>query len=1158
MMSKVCKLVGCASLFLLLSGFASAQQTNGSISGSVLDGQQAAVPNADIQLNNEARDINLATKTGTEGRFFFPSLPPGSYNLTVKAAGFKTFERKNVLVQVNERVTLGEIVMEVGQLTDVVEVRDQAIILKTESGERSNQISGKQIENIAVNGRSYLALAGLTPGVVSTGNFQVAGTAGLASISANGSRFNQNQLLINGISNVDTGNNGDQLATVSIDTVGEFRILTGTYQAEYGRSAGAQIIVQTKSGSRDFHGSGYYYRRHDSMNANSWFRNNQGLPRQLYRYQNPGYTIGGPVLIPKLFNTNRDKLFFFWSQEYQRQLQPEAFRRITVPTALERTGDFSQSLNNQGLALGGINDPAAGGAPFPNAVIPASRFFAAGRALLNLYPLPNQDQRVFRSYNFETQISTRRPRREDHLKVDYNLNDSTRIFGHWINNNNIFTSPYGSFVLGSTVGSFLIDDGRPGKSYAGGVTKVLSPTSTFEFTMGWGRNDILIEPNAANADALSRAKTGINLPLIYPDAVQRDFIPQVTFNGTRLGNSSGFGTGNAPFVNYNDTTDSTGNYSKVTGSHVFKFGGYWQFSRKNQTSFANANGSYNFGDNPANPLDTRFGFSNALLGVYNTFTQARAYANGQYRYNNLEWFAQDTFKVTRRLTLDYGMRMAMIQPQYDAGFITSSFLPSAFNAAQASRLYQPQLNATGGLIGAIDPVTGQTLSSVFVGRLVPGTGSVTNGIIQPNQNGQNKYMMRNRGIHWGPRFGFAFDLFGNQTTVLRGGGGIFYDRFQGNRVFDLLTNPPTVLQPTLNFGYANQISPQGLLLGPPGLVMADPTGVVPTTYNYNLGIQRKLWQQIVLDVAYVGSLGRHLQNNRNINAVPYGSWFNVPANQRTGLNADFFRPYRGFGNINIYEGTVSSNYNSMQVTVSRRLASTLFDLNYTWSKALGTAQGDGDFQRIDRLNRFANYGPLDFDRRHNLNVNFVQNLWNPLKGKNNRLANAVFGDWQLSGIYSFITGGPQGVGFSIPGVANQDLTGSFTEGARIRLVGDPLQGINRGNIFTQLNPAAFATPQVGSIGVETNPRYIYLPSINNWNVSLQKAFAFGESRQLQLRVDTFNTFNKTQFSDFNRTVNFSGINGTVTNFNPNGLGGFGAVNNTRDPRIVQLMVRFMF
>ena len=1054
-------------------------------------------------------------------------------------------------------MALGELVLEVGQLTDVVEVTSQAVILKTESGERSNQISGKQMENIAVNGRSYLALAGLTPGVVNNGNFTVAGTGGLGAISANGSRYNQNQLLINGISNVDTGNNGDQLATISIDTVAEFRILTGAYQAEYGRSAGAQIIVQTKSGSRIFHGSGYYYRRHDSMNANSWFRNNQGLPRQLYRYQNPGYTIGGPVMIPKLFTAARDKLFFFWSQEYQRQLQPEGFRRITVPTQLERTGDFSQSLNNQGLALGGINDPLSGQL-FPNAVVPTNRIYGPGRALLNLYPLPNQDQRVFRSYNYESQISTRRPRREDHLKVDYNLNDSTRFFAHWINNNNIFTSPYGSFVLGSAVGSYLIDDGRPGKSYAGGLTKILGPRSTFEFTMGWGRNDILIEPNAANADALSRARTGISLPLIYPGAVQRDFIPQVTFNGTRLANSSGFGTGNAPFVNYNDTLDTTGNYSKVTGSHVFKFGGYWQFSRKNQTSFANANGNYNFGDNPQNPLDTRFGFSNALLGVYNNFVQARAYANGQYRYNNVEFFAQDTWKVTRRFTLDYGMRMAWIQPQYDLGRITSSFLPSAFNASQASRLYQPQLNAAGGVIGAIDTPTGQTISSVFVGRLVPGTGSITNGIIEPDKNGANQYLMKNRGIHWGPRVGFAFDLLGNQSTILRGGGGIFYDRFQGNRVFDLLTNPPTVLQPTLNFGFASQISPTNLLIGPPSLVMADPTGVVPTTYSFNFGVQRKLWSQTVLDVAYVGSLSRHLQNNRNVNAVPYGTWFNVPTAQRAGLNADFFRPYRGFGNINIYEGTVSSNYNSMQVTVSRRMAKTLFDLNYTWSKALGTAQGDGDFQRIDRLNRFANYGPLDFDRKHNLNVNFVQDLPNPLGRLKNRAADAVMGGWQLSGIYSFITGSPQGVGFAIPGVVNQDLTGSFTEGARIRLLSDPLQGIDRGNIFSQLNPAAFATPQVGSIGVETAPRYLRLPSINSWNLSLQKSFKIAESHQLQFRVDTFNTFNHTQFSDFNRTVNFSGINGTVTNFNPNQLGGFGAMNNTRDPRIVQLMIRYMF
>ncbi len=538
------------------------QSTNGTISGALVDAQEAIVPAAKVLLLSPARDLNFEAASDSSGRFVFPSLPPGQYELKISHPGFKTMDRKGITLQVGERLTLGNIRMEVGQVAETIEVNAEVVTLKTESAERSNVLTSKQMENIAVNGRSYLGLAGLTAGVLSTGNFQVAGTGGLANISANGARTNQNQLMLNGISNVDTGNNGDQLATLSLDSVQEFRILTSSYQAEYGRSAGAQIIVQTKSGTKDFHGSAYYYRRHDSMNANTWTRNNQlnrqfingvstevtGLPRQLYRFQNPGYTIGGPIYFPKLFNKNKDKLFFFWSQEYQRQLQPEGPRRITVPTAAERSGDFSQSLNNQGRPVGAIRDPLTS-APFPDSRIPASRFYAPGRALLNLLPLPNQPQSVTLNYNYESQVSTRRPRREDLIRIDYNITDKLRMFGHIINNNNLFTTPYGSFVLGSSTGQFLIDDNRPGRSYGAGLNYIVNPRMTTDFTFGFGRNDININPNAANPDALSRTKTGVTLPLLYPGAVQNDFIPAFTFNGTRLANSPGLGSGNAPFKN---------------------------------------------------------------------------------------------------------------------------------------------------------------------------------------------------------------------------------------------------------------------------------------------------------------------------------------------------------------------------------------------------------------------------------------------------------------------------------------------------------------------------------------------------------------------------------------------------------------------------------
>jgi hypothetical protein len=1167
-MRKVTSLVS-TCLFLGLVAFG---QSTGSISGTLVDQSDAAVPNAQVQLVDVNRQFNQITTSDQTGRFTFAAVQPGRYTIEVKASGFKTFERRDLTVQAADRLSIGNLRLEVGTVTETVEVSGAAIVLKTESAERSDVLVTKQIENIAVNGRSYLAFVTLTPGVVSTANFQVAGTGGLGAISANGTRTNQNQLTLNGISNVDTGNNGDQLATISLDSVQEYRILSGTYQAEYGRSAGAQITVVSKSGTSGFHGSGYYYRRHDSMNANTWLRNRDGLPRQLYRFQNPGYTIGGPAYIPGVFNRNKDRLFFFWSQEYQRQLQPEGPRTVTVPTELERRGDFSQSLDNAGRPFPFIRDPLAGlpcnandtrGCFADGGVlgrIPASRLFAPGMALLNFFPMPNRDQRQFLNNNYLSQISTRRPRREDLLRVDGNISDNVRAFFHWIRNDNSFTTPYGSFVLGTNLGMIPITDARPGKSYGGGTTWVINPTTTLETTVGWGRNDILIDLADGGA-ALSRTATGINLPLLFPEAVQRDFMPSFTFNGTRLSNSPSIGTNNAPFVNYNDTLDIVNNFSKIITGHVLKFGAYIQRSRKDQTSFANANGNYNWGDNPNNPFDTGFGYANAALGVYNSFQQAGRYANGMYRYVNAEFYAQDTWKITRRFTLDYGMRMAWIQPQYDAGRIVSSFDPNQFNPARAMRLFQPGRDANNNAI-AIDPVSGRTEGSFAVGRLVPGSGDLLNGIIQPDKH-TNKYLQRNRGIHWGPRLGFAYDLTGEQNFVIRGGGGIYYDRFQGNRVFDLLTNPPTVVQPLLNFGFARDINPATALVGPPSLVMADPTGVVPTVYNYSIGIQNKLPFNTVLETSYVGSLSRHLQNNRNLNAVPYGTLY-LPGTTTVNTaipNADFVRPYQGYGNINIYEGTATSNYNSLQVSLNRRMASGLFfGLAYTWSKALGTGSGDGDFFRIDSLQRFANYGLLSFHRAHNLAANFIYELPDLSRWMGGgAVGRGILGGWQFSGIYQYLSNdNPEGIGFAVPGVANPQLTGSFTEGARVRLIGDPTAGVPSGDPYFNINPAAFAPPQPGSLGLESGVRYFLRPGVNNWNMSITKIFRIAEQMNLQLRADAFNVFNHTQFSDYNRTINFRSLaDPTPTNFT-RGPGGFGAVTAVRDPRIMQLMVRFQF
>ncbi len=1142
-----------------------AQNITGSMSGRVVDQQGSAVPNATVTATDTARKSNSVTKTGAEGDFSIAGLQPSTYNVTVEASGFKRLTRQAIALNAADKLALGDLGLEVGAVTESIEVSAEAALLQTESVERSQAIVAKQIENIEVNGRNPLDMAKLIPGVVSTANFQVGGVGGLSGLQVNGNRGTENNLTINGIGDIDTGANGSQNVTVSIDSMAEFKVLTGIYQAEYGRNAGAQIQLVTKSGTDQFHGSGYIYHRNEGLNANTFLNNYRGLPRGLYRYNDPGFTIGGPLYIPKVLPWTKNKLYFFYSEEWQLQLAPNGANNRTVPTAAERKGDFSQTVDNNGKLLAQLNDPLGG--TFPNKMIPASRFYGPGVALANFLPLPNTSGI---GYNYTSQISGHQPRREDLVRIDYNARSNIRVFGHFIQNANPVVSPYGSFVLGENIPLTNINVPNPGFSFAGGATFIIGPTMTNEFNMGMTKNQIdIYDPNAI----LTRTHSGVNLPLLYPSAVQDDYLPQINVGGSHLANSPSFGTADAPFHNYNTTIDWSDNLTKVWGTHTIKAGVYLQRSRKNQTSFSDNNGSYNWGDNSANPLDTGYGYANMLLGVYNSFDQSSAYINGLYRYWNIEEFVQDTWKVTPRLTFDYGLRGQWYQPQYDAGLQASTFVLANWDPKKAPRLYSPaKIN---GVNVAFDPVTGQQLPAYDVGLEVPGSGDPFNGICQAG-GCINKYLQKNRGQQWAPRFGAAWDVTGKANFVIRAGGGIYYDRFQGNRVFDFVRNPPESVQPTLQYGYAQNITPGNALLAPPTLYAADPTGKIPTTYQYQFDIQTRLPWDMSLDTAYVGTLSRHLQDNRNLNYVPYGTAFQssaldptqaTPSVPGNGILKDvFLRPIYGYNNINLYESAATANYNALQVQLQRRASHGLFfGVAYTWSKAMTTASSDTSFVRADQFEKIANYGPASFDRTHVLAINFVYNL--PKTNFGNYFTKLVTDGWQLSSVIQASTGAPFTPGYSISGINNQNITGSTTEGARIGYVKgcNPYTGSD--NPFNRLNISCFTAPQPGSLGLESGVNWLRNPGLVQFDLSAQKEFAIKERLRIQLRADAFNVFNHPNFTGLNTTVNFSGTYpGNLTYANPNitasngtqNLSGFGVVNGTAPARIMQLVARIQF
>jgi hypothetical protein len=1172
---------------------AAAAQTTGSIAGTVRDTQGAVVPGATVELISPRRDNSQVTTTNESGDFAFQNLLPDTYRMKVTMDSFKTVERENVVVNAADRLSVGTIEMQVGGLNETVTVASRVTEVQSRSAERSMAIDSTAISNLAVNGRSPLALVGAVPGI---GNAPADGSN--LGFTVNGSRGGVHNLTVDGVSNMDTGNNG-MSGNINLDAVEEFKILTNAYQAEYGRSSGAQISMVTKSGGSRYSGRAYWYRRHEGMNANSWINNrNRGVAlatdpnsrvglKAVNRQSDIGYYIGGPVPLGK-YTRDRQRLFFFFDQEHQQRFQPPADpRRVQVPTELERRGDFSQSVDNTGRPWPYIRDYqlaqanpgwecsatdqracfADGGVL---GRIPQSRLYGPGLAILNVYPMPND---AGAGYNYSSQVAQERDRREDILRVDWQATNAWRVYGRYFGNTNNAgegLGPYGSFVLGADLPLTTVSDIRPVYGYAFNATGVLSSSLFLEVTGGTVRNDIFIHDAAGT---WNRTNLGLsNLPLLFPSGVQDDYPPAFVFAG-RSGTNPRFGSNNAPFFNFNHNYDFTANLTKVWGRHSTKLGFYSQRSKKDQSGFGPNNGQIQFNDNASNPFDTNFSFANAATGVFDFYEQADIWPVGEYRYWNVEWYLQDNWKATDRLTLDYGLRFYWVQPQYDQAYLTSNFVPSLYQPNGAVRLYQPGLDASGTRV-AVDPVTNQTLNAAFVGRLVPNSGDIANGLRTGQDAEVGKYLIQDRGIHYAPRVGLTYDLTGRQDTILRAGGGIFYDRYEGNLAFAQISNPPNSITPRITWGRLQDVNPANALLAPFSLNGLNYAGEVPTTYNYNVGIQKKLPFSLIWDVAYVGSIQNHMPRQVNLNAVPYGAAF-APQNQdptlaanatagATSLPANFLRPYRGYDNINFRLFDANGNYNALQTQIDRRFSNGLFaNLNYTWSKALDTQSGNGDFSRIDEFDKRANYGPANHDRRHILNLNWVYEL--PQMKSAGHLVRAVVNDWQLSGGYRYESGQPYGITWTVAGVNNQNVTGSFTEGARVVILNDPGDGYSS-DPYRQIATNVFAPPQVGSIGLESGRNYLNRAPINNVNLSLQKTFPIaGRGRGVRVRVDGFNVLNHTQFNEVANQIEFRSLTDpTPINLPYDAQGnlvrtnGFGSVTSVRPPRVLQLLVRFDF
>ncbi len=1015
--------------------------------------------------------------------------------------------------------------------------------------------------DLAMTGRNFLDLARTIPGVVYTG--------GLGGIQANGNRGNQNNLTLDGVTNVDTGSNGGMLATTNIDMIAEFKVITNSQPAEFGRSSGAQINVVTKSGTQDFHGTGYLFHRHEGLNANSWRNNIENKPRQFYRYNYAGYNIGGPAYIPGKLNKNKDKLFFFVGMEWQNQLVPQGLRNVTVPTEAERNGDFSQTHESGGSPVI-IKDPLTK-APFPDNKVPGSRINADGQKILKWYPMPNA-LGVNPGYNYQSQFSDTYPRREYIYRGDYQISDKWRAYARYIKTYSQTNKNYGQWNADYNIPFAPMNFGDPGWSFISNVTTIINPTLTNEFIFGSSKNILNIDPVD---DTFSRKKLNLSYKMPFPDADKLDLVQNWRWNVPNAPFTSFAGT---PFRNFNHTYDITDNVAKVAGSHTFKAGIYMQKSLKDQTATTSINGDIYFDRDGNNPGDTNWAFSNAIIGNFQRLRQSNVVLNGQYRYWNVEWFVQDNWRATSKFTLDYGIRFYYIQPQYDEALQTSSFNPALYNGASAAVLMQPGKDASGNTV-AINPLTGEIAPKALTGAIVnTGKGFVNglyaNGMGRAGQDGYPKALINGTGLHYAPRLGVAYQF--APKTVFRAGAGIFFDRMQGNPVFDMLPNPPSTNKPEFYYGNLASIPPASAGVYFPGSVNGfDKNGDIPTTYNWNATIQRELPNGILLDAGYVGSVSNHIIYRLNRNAAPLGSAW-LPENQdplnaspkfdgSTTKSLNFYRPYPGYADTNIIAFGANSNYHSLQMSANRRFGKDLtFGVAYTWSKTMGTTTDDYTGNNPFNM-RVADYGLLPFDRTHNLVFNYVYNLPKFVKstGGAYTVLKYIANDWQISGITTLQSGEPSNISFSIDGVSNlnERYTGSSNVGPRIVYTGNPG---GKGSQLAWIKTDVFALPTVkGSQGFDSAIRPVRRPGDNNWDVSVFKNLPLGsaENRYIQLRVEMFNAPNHVRFSDYGRSATFK--DGKIVNL-PSALGGtggrfgFGALSATRDPRIIQLAAKIYF
>jgi hypothetical protein len=1218
-----------------------AQLVTGSVAGNVNDTTGAIIPGATVTLISETRGTRLPeVLTSNSGDFVVPNVTADRYTVRVTMDGFKTLERTGISVSAGDRQSLGTFVIELGGVSETVSVKSEAPTIQASSGERSFTIPTSSVENLPISNRSFTALASFAPGVTTTGDPTRIGGGG------------DTNIMMDGVGVMDTGSNRP-LLQMNVESIQEVKVLTSVYQAEYGRSSGLQITAVTKSGTNRFRGSLYDVIRDSDWNANSKVNLLNGDVKTVLKEKDLGFSIGGPIGKPG----GNNKLFFFYSQEFSPRTGGKDVRRYRFPTALERTGDFSQSLDQNGALYNFIKDPNLSGACTAADTsgcfrdggilgkIPAGRLYQTGLNILKQYPLPNLDG-IGLQYNYQITTAEDKIRStQPAMRVDYQPMQRLRTtfkYSGWQQRRDL--------IQGTLPGFNDTQMQRPVISnLAISANYNLSNTMFLEGTYGRSRNELagcaLAQTGTGPTFCRSaipmnensnRFNAGLGaLPLLFPDAnrlnpefyatealnkmnpappawVNGDFVKAPTFAwGNRIANAPP----NVPFPSYfnvNATQDVSISLTKVMGRHVIKTGFFNTHSYKAEqaTSF-DSFGALSFQQDAVgtNAFDTSFGFSNAAIGSFSSFSQASNYVEGNFVYDNREAYIQDNWKVNNRLTLDYGMRFVHATPQYDRLGQGSNFLPDQWTQSQAPVLYRmgcavtvaPGAACPTASQRALNPITGQLLgpnSTVAIGTLVPGSGNPTNGLFLGGQGiVDTTYTFPALAV--APRFGMAYDLTGKQNMVLRGGVGLFYDRPFGNSVIFMPGNPPSAKNVTVRYSQLQNLGAGGLTTqGAPTLNTIQYDAKLPSSTQFSAGMQMSIPWSTVLDVEWVGQHSFNTVRNVNINAVDFGSAY-LARNQNPNLvsaipggaavSTDLMRSYQGYAGITQRTFDGWRTFHSLQISLNRRFRDGLsFGINDTWvlyDHAISGARlqhnADGTFSFRSDQQKANDMLTAVIPNKHIIKGNFVWDLPDFQGTTSGRRAIGwVINDWQVSGVWTASTGGTTtGTGFGAYNVAysytagggNVNITGSPDYGGRVRIVGDPGSGCSS-DPLRQFNAAAFQGPLPNSDGLESPAGYLRGCFQSILDLAIARNFRVGGSRVLQLRVEMFNAPNSAIVTNRNNTMNLASPSDPVTITNlpydaagnvvdsrsrPRGAG-FGVATGYQNPRSVQVLLRFSF